>query len=92
MPAATHQVHLSEPLNAFVYEQAENSGYDSPADFIQNLLEEARLEKAYQAEIDAKIQEAIHSERPKHKITPEFWEARRARLEERFAQTQEEVK
>lgn len=92
MPASTIEIRLSEPLDAFVNEQAESGGYHSPADFIQNLVETARQHEENEAQIDAKILEAFHSEHPGHLATPEFWEAKRARLQSRLDQARREAR
>ncbi len=83
------KVERSEPLAAFVQEQTEKGNFESPAAYIQNLVEEKRLNSSYEEEIDAKILEAIQSDRPDHVVTPAFWEERRAGLKARLEEARQ---
>ena len=85
MPASTLEptleLYLSEPLNAFVVEHAESKGFATPAAFVEDLLKAAWQEEMRERDIDTKIMEAVHSTRPKHRVTAEFWEELRGDLQ-----------
>ena len=89
MPASLIEIRLPEPLDAFVTERTESGGYASPAAFVEELLQAAWQEEMRERDIDAKISEAIHSEHPGYLATPQYWEEKRARVQERLGKARQ---
>lgn len=80
---ATLQLHLPEPLDAFVALQATAAGYPSVSEYILALIREAQLAKE-KAELEAKLLAGVQAlDRGEGKEwTASDWERMKARFRE----------
>lgn len=78
---STMNISLPDSLKQFVEEQAREGGYTGASDYVRELLRERR--KAIAADfLRGLIAEGMASELLEP-VTPEYWEEKRRRLEER---------
>jgi antitoxin ParD1/3/4 len=75
-------ITISDDSQAFVREQIARGSFSSPSDFLENLVEEAKL-KAERTRIDALIVEGLDSGAGSE-ATPEYWRQIKAELARKY--------
>lgn len=80
----TVNISLPEDMKAWVDVQVERAGYGTTSEYFRQLIREDQRRRKHD-EIDEKLLAAFDNGDP-IEITPEWWEARRARLAERLKQ------
>lgn len=82
----TLEITLPEPLRAFVDEQVAAGNYTNPSNYLEELVREDQKRRA-QDRLEALLLEGLDSG-PPIKVTPEYWEHKRARLLARVSRPQ----
>lgn len=75
-------ITLSDDSQAFVSEQIAQGSFSSPSDFIENLVEEAKL-RLEQERLDAFLIEGLDSG-PAIEVTAEYWQRTKAELARKY--------
>ncbi len=79
----TMNIALPESMKSFVQEQVTAGGYSSVSEYVRELIRADQRRRA-EEKIDALLLEGLASGEP-IEATPEYWEARRRRVAERFS-------
>ncbi len=83
---STKSLNISLPpsLKDYLDDQVKEGGYDTPSEYISELVREDQQRKA-QARLEALLLEGINSGEP-IEATPEYWERKRSQLSQRHSE------